>query len=131
MKQQNNAYNQIKILIRTTDWVYDNLVNCTKELEKKDGYVEEYTGLNELEFIETRRYWITDTYKGNTEGRFNILNLVEGDKALIESPTNKFEPFVVNYIETFILPASLGEYTIKPYGDSERVGIIKAYVRGC
>ena len=29
-----------------------------------------------------------------------------------------FEPFVVHYAETFIIPASVGEYTIKPYGKS-------------
>ena len=40
-------------------------------------------------------------------------------------------PFVVHYAETFIIPAAIKEYTIKPYGESEGMecGTIKAFVR--
>ena len=39
--------------------------------------------------------------------------------------------FVVHYAETFIVPASTGKYTIRPYGESvgSKIGIMKAYVR--
>ena len=62
----------------------------------------------------------------------NVLNLVEGDEAVVESPTGAFEPFVVHYAETFIVPAAVGPYTIAPYGTSvgQRLGTVKAYVRG-
>ena len=61
----------------------------------------------------------------------NVLNLVEGEEAVVESPINAFKPFVVHYAETFIIPASVGEYTIAPYGKSvgQECGTIKAYVR--
>ncbi|KAB6394739.1 mannose-6-phosphate isomerase, partial [Bacteroides xylanisolvens] len=61
----------------------------------------------------------------------NVLHLVEGEEAVVESPTHAFEPFVVHYAETFIIPASVGEYTIKPYGKScnKECVTIKAYVR--
>ena len=48
----------------------------------------------------------------------NVLNLVEGEEVVVESPTNAFKPFVVHYAETFIVPASVGEYTITPCGKS-------------
>ena len=67
----------------------------------------------------------------NTGGNLNVLNLIEGREAIVESPTGAFEPFVVHYAETFILPASVGEYTIRPYGESEgsKCGTITAFVR--
>src|SRR5690606_7044037 len=75
---------------------------------------EERTGLHEREFIETRRHWFTGTVPHHTGGGVNVLHLVEGAEAVVESPTGAFEPFVVHYAETFIVPAAVGEYTIRP-----------------
>jgi hypothetical protein len=60
-----------------------------------------------------------------------VLNLVEGREATVESPHHAFEPFVVHYAETFIEPATVDEYIIRPSGESEgqRCATIKAYVR--
>lgn len=113
---------------RTTTWVKENLVNAIREIPNDECY-EEHTGLHELEFIETRRYWISGITHHDTKGTVNMLNLVEGSEAMIESTTGKFEPFVVHYAETFIIPAAVGKYTIKPYGNENRIGVIKAYVR--
>ena len=67
----------------------------------------------------------------STEGSVNVFNLVDGEEAVVESPSGAFKPFVVHYAETFIIPASVGEYTIAPYGRSEgrECMTIKAYVR--
>lgn len=116
---------------RTTDWVKENLVNAMYEVEHTDEYIEEHTGLHELEFIETRRYWTETITRHDTKGTVNMLNLVEGREAVVESLEGAFEPFVVHYAETFIVPACAGKYTIKPYGESvgKKIGIMKAYVR--
>lgn len=116
---------------RTTKWVEENLVNAVVEVENSECK-EEHTGLHELEFIETRRYWLDGKTFHNTQGTVNMLNLIEGKEALVESPHNRFEPFVVHYAETFIIPANVGEYTIQPFGESKgnQIGVIKAYVRG-
>ncbi len=116
---------------RTTSWVKDNLVNNIQEIADGDGWREERTGLHELEFIETRRHWFTKTVSHFTDGSVNVLNLIEGREAIVESPSNKFEPFVVHYAETFIVPAVVGAYTIRPYGESlgKECGTIKAYIR--
>ena len=96
-----------------------------------EGWTEERTGLHELEFIETRRNWFTDMTPHDTAGTVNVMNLVEGREALVESPTGAFDPFIVHYAETFIVPASVGEYSIRPVGESQgsKCGIIKAFVR--
>ena len=96
-----------------------------------DGWREESTGLHPNEFIETRRHWFTAPVEHDTDGSVNVFNLIEGEEAIIESPDNAFEPFVVHYAETFIIPACIGRYTIRPYGASEgkECATIKAYVR--
>ena len=74
-------------------------------LASEPGLVEERTGLHELEFIEVRRHWFDRRAAHDTEGTVNVLNLVEGDEVVVESPTGAFAPFVVHYAETFIVPA--------------------------
>lgn len=116
---------------RTEKWVERELVNAIEEVASGDGWREERTGLHELEFIETRRHWFTGPVEHNTEGGVNVLNLVEGREAIVESPTGAFEPFVVHYAETFIVPACVGTYTIRPHGESEGTtcATLKAFVR--
>lgn len=116
---------------RTTEWTRKNLVNPTEKVAEGEGWIEERTGLHELEFIETRRHWFTGKVPHHTRGGVNVICLVEGSEAVVESPTGTFSPFVVHYAETFIVPAGVGEYTISPYGDStgQRCATLKAYVR--
>ena len=116
---------------RTTEWTKNNIVNQIRKVDEGDGWIEERTGLHEGSFIETRRHWFTKTVSHNTDGVVNILNLVEGREASVESPSGKFEPFIIQYAETFIVPAAVGEYTVRPHGESEgkRCGTVKAYVR--
>lgn len=114
---------------RTTSWVKENLVNCFETIEENDVYKEVKTGLHELEFIETRVITSKKKTYHKTNDGVNMLNLVEGTSAIIESPTNSFEPFIIHYVETVIIPASVGEYTIKPENKDEEIKVLKAYVR--
>ena len=116
---------------RTTQWTKDNLVNRIQVVAAGDGWVEESTGLHELEFIETRRHWFTKKVHHHTNGGVNVICLVEGDEIIVESPVNSFEPFVVHYAETFIVPAIVGEYTISPgrANGGTTLGTLKAFVR--
>lgn len=116
---------------RDTEYVHANLANHVDKIGEGDGWREERTGLHPNEFIETRRHWFTKTVTHRTNGSVNVLNLVEGDEAVVESPTGAFKPFVVHYAETFIVPAGVGEYTITPCGDAvgKECATMKAYVR--
>lgn len=118
---------------RTTGWVRRNLINRVEPLAAGPGWREERTGLHELEFIETRRCWFTGTAPHDTEGGVHVVNLVEGDEVVVESPTHAFEPFVVHYAETFIVPAAVGPYTIRPHGPGagKRCATLQAFVRKC
>ena len=113
---------------RTTGWVKDNLINQVWQIEEGDGYRAEHTGLHELEFIETTRYWIEDEVLIHGCGSVRMLNLVEGEKALVVSPDASFEPFELNYAETLIIPEQAGDYMIRTC-EKKKIAVVQAYVR--
>ncbi len=114
---------------RTADWVRCELVEQTVPLGHGYGWREERTGLHVTQFLETRRHWFTGPVPHHTGGNLNVLNLVEGDEAVVSSPNGSFEPLVVHYAETFIVPACAGEYTITPRAIASQAATVKAYVR--
>jgi hypothetical protein len=116
---------------RSADWVGHNLVNRIETLATGDGWREERTGLHELEFIETRRHWFTQTVPHHTDGGVQVIHLVAGEEIIVESPSGAFEPFVVHYAETFIVPAAVGAYSIRPHGlgIGQECATIKASIR--
>lgn len=116
---------------RDTDYVREHLANRFEKTAEGDGWSEVKTGLHPNEFIETRRTEFSVPVEFRTEGGVQVLNLVDGREAVVESPDGSFEPFVVHYAETFIIPGSIDRYTIRPCGESEgeKCMVIRAYVR--
>jgi hypothetical protein len=116
---------------RNGTYAREHLVNHIEEISSGDGWLEERTGLHPEEFIETRRHWFTGIVRHSTGGELNVLNLVQGAEAIVESPSGTFEPFLVHYAETFIVPGAVGPYTIRPYGEAigTECATIKAFVR--
>ena len=114
---------------RTTGWVRENLVNATYIVHDGDDYLEEHTGLHELEFIETRRFTSRGVTEHDATGGFHMLNLVDGVSAVVESPEGAFAPLTVHYAETFVVPAAAGHYTVRPKTEGEQIMFVKAYVR--
>lgn len=112
---------------RTTSWVKENLVNHFEVIHDDVDYKETRTGLHSSEFIETRVFETSNITIHNTDDRVNMLNLIDGKEATIESIHNEFEPFVVHYGETFIVPACVNQYIIRPL--DKEIKFIKAYVR--
>lgn len=116
---------------RQKEWTESNLINQVNLIAEEDGWREESTGLHSSEFIETRRFVQRDTTQHLTGESVNVLMLVEGKEALVESPIGQFEPFRINYAEAFVISANIPSYTIRPYGQSEgeEIIIMKAFVR--
>jgi mannose-6-phosphate isomerase class I len=117
---------------RTRSWVEPRLVNRFEPVAEGDCWKEERTGLYRSEAFETRRHWFTGTVPHDTKGEsVHVINLVEGAEAVVESPNMAFAPFVVRFAETFIVPAAVGPYTIRPHGSSEgsRCATMKAFIR--
>jgi mannose-6-phosphate isomerase class I len=114
---------------RDTDWVKENLLNRIEQVAEGRGWVEERTGLHQQEFIETRRHRFTSAVQHDASNGVHVLNLVEGREAIVESPTSAFEPFHVHYAETFIVPASVRQYTVRPAEGVMECATVRASVR--
>ena len=115
---------------RRANWVEQHLVNTITSVGEGEGWREEHTGLHRREFIETRRHWFTSLVEHDTQGTLNVLNLVEGAEVIVESPDTLFPPFFLHYAETFIVPAAVGRFTVRPSPNAVgRCATIKAYVR--
>lgn len=114
---------------RETEEIRKRHCNVFETVASGEGWTEERTGLHNAEFIETRRHWFTAPVPHDTCGGVQVFNLIEGAAAVVESPSGAFEPFTVHYAETFIIPASVGAYTVRPLEAGAKCGTIKAYVR--
>ena len=104
---------------RDTEYARKHLVNHFSDVAEGEGWKEIRTGLHPNEFIETHRTSFSVPVTARTRDSVHVLNLVEGEEAVVESPDGRFEPFVVHYAETFIIPACVEAYTIRPCGLSE------------
>ncbi len=112
---------------RTTEWVMDNLINQVRVLEEHDDFRKEHTGLHNLEFIETVRYTTSSSCDIEMGDSMHVCNLVDGKAAAIESLDGSFEPLIVHFAETFIVPSSVRRYRLR--ASEGEVKLITAYVR--
>jgi len=53
-----------------------------------------------------------------TSDRLQLLHLMKGHAAMIESPAAKFPSLLLRIAETLAIPAGVGEYTIRPHEGS-------------
>lgn len=122
------------LLERDTEFANQELIDRNEEvhgnISTQSGVITEQTGLHGLEFIETHRHWFNDSAVFTTHESVNMLNLVEGKTAVVESIDQTFEAFPVSYGETFIVPESVKNYRITNMGDQkEKIAVIQAFVR--
>ena len=82
----------------------------------------------EYELLKVDRYWFTKPIFFDTKDHVKIHVLVEGEEALIVSPTNNFEPIVIHYAEAVFIPASVGQYIIKPLNSEKELAILECYM---
>ena len=115
---------------RREDFTCDELVNQVTTIAEGSDWKRERTGLHRLEFIETERIWFASSVDLNTDRNLNVLNLVAGTAAVVESPSGAFAPYEVHYAETFIIPADVGAYRLRSLdGDGGHCAAMRAYVR--
>lgn len=114
---------------RTTQWVKENLVNRFEKQSDTEAYTRVKTGLHELEFVETYVDTIRTQSLHHSHGEFSMLNLVDGEAAIVESADGRFAPYEVHYAETFILPADAGDFVIRPAKEGQEIKVLRAFVR--
>lgn len=113
---------------RSGDAVARELVQRPRTVREGEGWREQVIGRLPEMFFEVRRVDLaTDAaVEDGTNGRFHVLNVVDGDGALLE--TENGHRCVLAYAETLTIPGSVGDYRVRALG-SNPVRYVKALVR--
>lgn len=111
------------------DFAKQSLFDHIKVLSDSDGIKREQTGLYDTEAITTQRLTLSAPSLENVEDSVNMLSVVDGEGAIIESVDGSFSPYTVYYAETFIIPEKVKQYRICPLRDGQSIMVLKAFVR--
>ena len=112
---------------RRGEAVARDLVQEPRLLRSGDGWHEELLGALPEMFFEVRRTALRSGAVADdaTDGRFHVLNVVEGEGVLVEPADAPAHSLV--YAETLVVPAAVGRYTLRPLG-SHGARVVKALV---
>jgi len=107
--------------------VAEELIQQPREVRRGDGFRELELGRHAELFFVVRRVEIDPgaTADDDTDGRFHVLNLVEGEA--IEVATADGRSHALAYAETLVVPASVGRYRLRADARGSR-RVAKAYV---
>lgn len=110
---------------KKTEWVKENLMP-EPVLIGRQGENEEYLlGQREDLLFTVKRIHLIDEWKEHTRGEFVLYNLVEGERVRIVSCRDDSIFVDLNYAESYIVPASFGEYKLVNLGP-ESCKLVKA-----
>ncbi len=111
---------------RQTRWVRQNLIPSPRIIQQGDGWTEYLIGDHPLLFFAIHRAEFGEHFESDTGGeRFHVLNLVEGEQALVEWEGGAHP---LHYAETIVIPAATGRYRLR----NQAKGIckvVKAFVK--
>jgi len=102
---------------RTSSWVKKNLIQEPVLVRKGEKFAEYIVGQHDLLYFSLRRLEFEDSIEDNTEDRFHVLNLVDGEQVIIESIDHPERNYVQNFLDMVIVPACMGRYRIRNLGN--------------
>lgn len=102
---------------RTTPWVKDNLVRQPILVRKGQGWAEYIVGEHDLLYFSLRRLEFENEIEDDTNGKFHVLTLVDGEKVMVQSFDYPERCFYQNYLDVVVVPASVGRYIVKNLGN--------------
>lgn len=102
---------------RTASWVKKNIVQQPVLVRKGEGWAEYIVGEHDLLYFSLRRLEFEKSIEDNTNGKFHVLTLVDGEKVIVQSNDHPELCYTQNYLDIIIVPANMGKYTIKNLGN--------------
>jgi mannose-6-phosphate isomerase len=122
-----HAFNVIK-WFRRGKWVDENLRQEPRRVRSGDGWSEYLIGDRPEFFHLVFRLEFEHQVDDDTEGRFHVLTLVEGDSAELHSLADPRKSLIFDYSETIVVPAHFGPYRIVNRGQGP-CKVVKARLR--
>lgn len=103
----------------------DELVARPSVVRSGTNWQEELLASRSDVFFEVWRARFADAFVDDTDGRFHVLTLVEGESIDIQAGTTTH---ALNYAETILIPAATGQYRLVNQGGDQAM-VVKARVR--
>jgi mannose-6-phosphate isomerase class I len=111
---------------RQGSYIKKNLVSHPYMIKKGNGWEQWELPTHPRHSYRIQRYVIDSKAEIKTEDNGNVLNLVDGDSAIIKTPTGLRHK--LHYGETFVVSAAAGSYQIiSPHG--KRIMVVRAFMR--
>lgn len=102
---------------RKTSWVKENLVQAPALVRKGDDWAEYVVGEHDMLYFSLRRFEFEKTIEDDTNGKFHVLALVDGEKVVVQSLDKPELCYTANYLDLVVVPASVGRYVVKNLGN--------------
>ena len=102
---------------RTTSWVKNNIVQQPRLVRKGSDWAEYIVGEHDLLYFSLRRLEFKKTIEDNTNGKFHVLSLVDGEKVMVQSFDNPELNYTQNYLDVVVVPANMGHYLVRNLGN--------------
>ncbi len=97
---------------RNTDWINENVVQAPRVIRSGEGFSESIIGEHDLLYFSLRHLKFEKEILDDTQGKFHVLSLVDGEKVRIESIDNPDFYYEQNFLDIVVVPASVGRYRI-------------------
>ena len=101
------------------------LVPEPRVLRAGPGWAELELGRHPDLFFRVNRLELEDAIADEMDGRFHVLNLVEGGAVQIETDAGDVQR--LSYAETVVIPAAVGRYEVRPL-EGTACKLVKAFV---
>lgn len=102
---------------RNTDWVNKNIVQAPRVIRAGENWCEKILGEHDLLYFSLRHLEFEKEIQDDTNGKFHVLSLVDGQSVIIESIDNPEYCFKQNFLDIVVVPANIGRYRIRNLGN--------------
>ncbi|MBQ9310585.1 MAG: phosphoheptose isomerase [Bacteroidales bacterium] len=104
------------------------IVQRPRTVREGDGWKEEVLGENAQMYISLRRLSFDSSIDDDTDGKFHVLTVVDGDRVRIRSVEHPERYYDADFMDIVVVPASLGHYRIENLG-KEPIRVHKTTLR--
>lgn len=98
---------------RNATWINNNVVQKPRLVREGDTWRETIIGEHDLLYFSLRHLEFETEIEDDTNGKFHVLSLVNGQSVIVESIDNPSLSFKQNYLDIIVVPASVGRYRIR------------------
>ncbi len=104
------------------------IVQKPRTVREGEGWKEVILGENPQMYISLRRLEFETSVEDDTDGKFHVLTLVDGEKVRIRSAAHPERCYEASFMDVVVVPASVGPYVVENLG-KEPVCVHKTTLR--